>query len=822
MARVYEATQDGREAPLALKVLRPELVALVERQRFLREIELVSGLSHPNILPVLASGETESSLYYAMPLLPAGTLADRLGAETQLPVADAVRIARDIGSALDYAVAHGVVHRDVKPSNILLAPDGRAILADFGIARAIDQAAGDRLTYSQFAVGTPAYMSPEQHTPSSAIDGRSDQYSLAVVLYEMLAGTTPFIGATPHAILARKTLDPMPSLRAVRREIPREMERAIARALAVTPADRFETASQFLDAGSAGPARRRWNRVAVVSVAVAGLGAITWGVVERFREPPAPGVPRVAVLPFTNATGDSALGVVGFMAADWISEGLSRTGIVDVVPTPAVLEASAAVTKDETSSLASLGRALGATVLVTGRIYLLRDSLRVQTQVTDAPQLSLLGAVAPVSLDRRDPMGGIERLRTGVMGLLASELDPRLAATAGASMTPPTFEAYSAFSRGLEEYVRNDFRTAARLFMAAAEADSTFGVPLLFASISLSNVGDYAAADSVARRMNALSATLSPLHRTWLEYRLRMLAGDRSGALEIVRRLAALSPGTKASYNYAVEAYENGFYEEAIAALNTLDTNTGAMREWASWWDVMGSSQHMLGDFAAEGRVGAAALRRFPDRLFARLPSIRSLAALGEFDELQHALSAAASLPRDPYGTTVGSLTIEAAREAAAHRGTAAARPLFERARAWYVAEDRSNTVALGYIEHELGDDRRAVTWLEPYASSDSATAEAIGLLGVAAAGAGDTALARALGARLSADTARYGFGEARLAEARIRMTLGESDSAVALLARGFREGLARDHWTHTTREFWPLKRDSRFVALVKPRRRGD
>jgi len=783
----------------------------------------VSRLSHPSILPVIATGETKSTLYYAMPLMAGGTLADRLAAETQLSVAESLRIVREIGSALDHAVAHGVVHRDVKPSNILLAPDGTAVLADFGIARAIDQAGGERLTYSQFAVGTPAYMSPEQHTPTLTLDGRSDQYSLAIVLYQMLAGTPPFIGATPHAILARKTLDPMPSLRAVRREIPPEVERAIARALAVTPAERYESLAAFTEALSTPSTPRHRARIVAAGAAVAvALGVGLWSRAHDSSDGSTSLSPnrRVAVIPFTNATGDSSLGVVGFMAADWISEGLSRTGVVQVVPTTAVLEATAGAVRDEGVRTAQIARTLGAAVLVTGRIYLLRDSLRVQTQVSDVgqPQMSLLGSVPAVALDAHDPMGGIEQLRTRVMGLLASKLDARLTANAGTSMDPPTFEAYRAFSRGLEEYVRNDFRSAARLFGAAYQADSTFPVPLLFASISLSNLGDYAGADSVAHQMNAFTNALSPLHRTWLEYRLRMLAGDRAGALQTVRRLAALSPGTKATYNYAVEAYENGYYQESITALKSLDVTSGVMREWTSWWDVMGSSYHLLGAFADERRIGLEAVRRFPSRLFARLPVIRSLAALGDFPELQRVLSSATSLPPDPYGTTVGSLTIEAAREAAAHRGPDAARPLFERARAWYVTEDPSNAPMLGYIDHELGDDRRARAALEAYATSDSTAPDAIGLLGVITLGVGDTAAARHLAARLAADRRPYGFGEAPLAEARIQAALGNRDEALELLSRAFREGLAHDHWMHTTRELWVLKDDPRYVAMVRPK----
>ena len=822
MARIYEATRVDSDEPLALKVLRPELVTLVERERFLREIEIVSHLSHPNILPVLASGETPASLYYAMPLLSGGSLRERLERETQLPLGDVLQIVRAIGSALDYAASHHIVHRDVKPGNILFTKDGVPVLADFGIARAIEQAAGDRLTYSQFAIGTPVYMSPEQHAPASRLDSRSDQYSLAVVAYEMLAGMPPFMAATPPAILTRKTLDPMPSLRGIRRELSVDAERALARALAVTPADRHSSASDFANALAVSSPRRRVMTAVAGTVAVAAVGAIIWSQVPKATSliPPTPR--RVAVIPFANVTGDSSLAVVGLMAADWINEGLSRTGVVSVVPTPSVLDARAGVSGRDVGDGAldpEIGRALGATVLVTGRIYLLRDSLRIQTQVMDASQRQMLGTIAPVSIERGDPIRGIEELRTRVMGLLAAEMDPNLRQTAGRSMVPPTFEAYRAFSRGLEEYSRSDFATAARLLTSAFVADSTFAVPLLFASISLSNLGKYAAADSLARRMSALSNSLSPLHRAWLEYRLRLLSGDRAGALQTVRRLAALSPGTKAGYNYAVEAYENGYYEEAIAALRTLDTENGPMRLWAPYWDLLGSSHHLLDNFAAEERDGGDARKRFPGRLFAVLSTVRALAAMGKIDQLQRVLTTSTSLPGDPYGTSVGSLIVEGAREVAAHHGLEAARPYFERARDWYRSEEPANVVMRGYLLYVLGDQQGARRLLEPVATSDSANPYALGVLGAVYAVQGERELATTLALRLAANLRPYQFGEWRIAEARIRGAMGDREATLALLSRALREGIAHDHWMHTMPEFDIVKSDPRFIQMTKARR---
>ena len=225
-------------------MLHPELGAVLGTERFLREIETAAGLQHPHILPVLDSGEAAGRLWYTMPYVEGESLRDRLRREVQLPVEDAVRLTREVAEALDYAHRHGVVHRDIKPDNILLT-EGHALVADFGIAKAVSIAGGEALTQTGMAVGTPAYMSPEQASPGAQLDGRSDVYSLGCVLYEMLAGEPPFTGPTSQAVIARHCARPAPLLRVVRPGVPLAVEQAVDRALAKVPADRFQTAGEF-------------------------------------------------------------------------------------------------------------------------------------------------------------------------------------------------------------------------------------------------------------------------------------------------------------------------------------------------------------------------------------------------------------------------------------------------------------------------------------------------------------------------------------------------------------------------------------------------
>ncbi|NIQ57194.1 MAG: protein kinase, partial [Gammaproteobacteria bacterium] len=255
MATVFLARDVRHERDVALKVLDPELGAFLGSERFLAEIGTTASLQHPHILPLFDSGEADGFLFYVMPFVEGETLRDRLAREGQLPIDDALAIVREVADGLAWAHRAGVVHRDIKPGNILLA-GGHATVADFGIARGVQQAGGERLTQTGTIVGTPTYMSPEQAAGDAEVDGRSDLYSLACVLYEMLAGEPPFSGPSPASILTKKVTQPPPTVRVLRDTAPAWLDAALTRALARSPADRFATAEEFAAAltGSEGTA----------------------------------------------------------------------------------------------------------------------------------------------------------------------------------------------------------------------------------------------------------------------------------------------------------------------------------------------------------------------------------------------------------------------------------------------------------------------------------------------------------------------------------------------------------------------------------------
>jgi hypothetical protein len=313
MATVYLAHDQSHGRTVAIKVLRSDVGAALGSERFQREIQIEARLQHPHILPLYDSGTAEGLLYYVMPYVEGESLRERIRHEKQLSVDEAIRIAREVADALEYAHKHGVVHRDIKPGNILLS-GGHAIVADFGIAKAISAAEPESLTASGIAIGTPEYMSPEQGSGATDVDHRTDIYAVGCVLYEMLAGAPPFTGRTAQTVLARHRHEPPPPLGVVRPNLAPEIGQAVERALAKIPADRFPTAAAFAASLGPGPTTTKkrpstpWRRRAVwAALAVGLLGTLAVAAILR---PNLAGHPSssigVVIVPFEGSADDSA------------------------------------------------------------------------------------------------------------------------------------------------------------------------------------------------------------------------------------------------------------------------------------------------------------------------------------------------------------------------------------------------------------------------------------------------------------------------------------------------------------------------------------
>jgi eukaryotic-like serine/threonine-protein kinase len=411
MATVFLAEDLKHGRRVAIKVLSPELSSSMDGDRFKREIQIAARLSHPHILPVFDSGEANGLLYYVMPFVDGESLRGRLKRETQLSIEDAITIACEVADALSYAHAFGVVHRDIKPENILLH-GGHAVVADFGIARVIQDAGGEKLTQTGMSVGTAAYMSPEQFSGEN-VDGRSDMYSLACVVYEMLVGEVPFTGPNAIAIMARHTMELPPSIQIVRGTVPDELEGAIMHALEKVPADRFATVAQFKEAllgqgatstyarrtrgytkqqpaHASGPVRRRrrtlmYGAVLIVLAAAGSLAARYYlrigdsAVVRQAGDAARVLSPRrIAVLYFEGGAKDSSLADIASGLTEALIARLATVEGLDVV-------SANGVSPYQHSSLTSdsIARVLHAGTVIKGSVERDGDQLRISAELVD-------------------------------------------------------------------------------------------------------------------------------------------------------------------------------------------------------------------------------------------------------------------------------------------------------------------------------------------------------------------------------------------------------------------------------------------------------
>ena len=391
MAIVFLAEDLKHHRRVAIKVLKPELAVALGSDRFVREIAIAATLQHPHILPLFDSGDAGGLLYYVMPFVEGESLRQRLAREQQLPLDAAFTITREVASALQYAHEHGVVHRDIKPENIMLS-GGHAVVADFGIARAVDAASTGQLTKSGVVIGTPMYMSPEQ-SAGAAVDARTDQYSLACTLYEMLTGQPPFTGPSALAIIARHSVDTVPSLRVVRQTVPREVEGAIIQAMAKVPADRFASMQRFVDAldAPAVPGRSWMPRGRRPLIAAAGvvllLAALWWAVGPRARS--GSRVRSVAVLPFQDFADSAADAYLGAGMTEGLIADLAQIGSLKVIA-----GASASVAMGTASTPTVLASELGVEGVVTGSIRRTGDSVHATVRFLRVPDSTVLLARA--------------------------------------------------------------------------------------------------------------------------------------------------------------------------------------------------------------------------------------------------------------------------------------------------------------------------------------------------------------------------------------------------------------------------------------------
>ena len=810
MATVFLARERKHARRVVLKVLHPRAAAHYGgAERFLREVRIAATLAHPHIVSFIDSGESDGLLYYVMPHIEGESLRARLKREGKLAVAEALTLLRDVASALAYAHASGVIHRDLKPENVLVA-GAHAYLLDFGVAKVQSPLLEDAsLTQEGMAVGTVAYMAPEQLEEGHTVDHRADLFAWGLLAYEMLAGRRPddtsADGGSSGAALRRH-----------RPDVPRGLATLIAACLARDAGSRPSSAEQVATRlgriVEGGPARGLPPRRLAIA-GVAGLTALALAALVLVRRAPdatpAPSAETrlsgpIAVAVLANETGDPALDSWGRMAGDWITQGLQDIGLVPVVPWPSALHASEELERrgaagEPVNPVTLLREESGAGTVVTGSYYLIGDSLAFRVEVADAIARRVIVAPPPVVVARDSAHVAVRMLRDRLMAAVAIQSDERFATSRDLTSRPPTIEAYRQFDRGIELHLAQEYGAAVPAFLEAHRLDTMFVPPLLYATNDLWNTGQFTRLDSVLAILQSRQERLDPYHRFWAEFIANLRQGEGTRALASIRRAAELAPGSRAWYALAQTALDTDRPDEALAALEQIDPDRGELRGWSSYWTQLAHALHLMGLHERE-LVAARALRdRYPDRRVGLVLEARALGALGHAGAVDSLVDSAAPLPPTTYWSQGAALTV-AGEELVAHGHPREGARMFARAEEWLrqqlaiVPDERAHRFWIGSVLYHRQQWAEAARVQAALRRDFPERLDYRGLAALSAARAGDPRAESLLG-----DAEPQERGEHAHFRARLAAIVGDTIRAAALFSEAARLGLDGLPWLHAT-----------------------
>ena len=840
MATVYLAEDLKHDRQVAIKVLRPDLAATLGPERFLREVKIAAALQHPHVLPLYDSGQADGFLYYVMPYVEGTSLRQKLVREGELPVADAVRILRDLADAMAYAHAHGVVHRDIKPENVMLS--GRhALVTDFGVAKAVSEATGRQtLTTAGVALGTPTYMAPEQAAADPHTDYRADIYAFGVVAYELLAGRPPFIGTTPQAVLAAHVTTAAEPVTAHRASIPPALAALVMKCLEKKPADRWQraeelivqleavltpsggttpTATQPITAASPPvPSRRPW--LAWV-VGAAALVIVAVGALWFTRRPKAPAIERFAVIPFENRTGNPAHAELGAMVADWVTRGLVEARLAEVVPTQVVAAAMAKAKEQPGEALVSqVARETGATKLVTGAYYAAGDSLRFQAELIDPGAGKSLAAVQPVTTLPAATMAAIDSIRRRVLGSLALAVDSVWGRWARTSSAAPPLEAFRLFVRGIEAFWR-DAAEGERLVRQALAADRSFLTAAVILATILDSQGRYQEADSVIRQVELRDPEQDTRWTRWIR---ADLGGDRDAAYRAFARDSTLLGDGSDRQQFGFEALKLNRPREALRTFSQVKPRSFGMSGIPHFWNVVAEAHHMLGDHEAELAAIHQGREQFPRSFWLAKVEAATLAALGRHEDLARLIEEARNLPPDPWGGSFGTLLLEASAERAAHGDSAGAAETANQAVAWYAAQSAADRGRLRYEQvlalYQVGRAKDAAAILPPSCPASYEGLPCLGWTALVALWRGDTSLARRTAETISGLQLRPRLTQCEQAYwlATVAVAQGQLDLGLERLRESFAKGYSHGIWLHRDPLLAMLHAHPGFTEILRPK----
>jgi eukaryotic-like serine/threonine-protein kinase len=633
MATVYLAEDRTQRCQVAIKVLSAELATALGHKRFLREIEIAAKLTHPHIVSLLDSGDAGGSLFYVMPYASDESLRRRLDREGQLAIEDAVRVACEVASALDYAHRIGVVHRDVKPENILFS-NGRAVVADFGIAAAISQVAGDRLTSIGLAVGTPTYMSPEQAS-AERVDGRSDIYSLCCVLYEMLAGEPPFTGPTAQSVIAKRMSRPAPSIRVVREAVPEALDRVLRRALSRTPADRYRTADTLQRALEAAEAQRLDALRPDTRQASPGDRSTATEKVTRRGE--SRRIASIAVLPFENLSSNTTQEYYVAGIHDAIMGELARIGALRVAS-----RTSVAPYRGSGMTIPEIARKLKVDAVVEGSVLSAGDAVRVHVELIRGSRREERIWGQTYDRAQRDVLALHSEVARAVAEEIRIELTPeeRSRLRAPRSVDPEAYRHYLIGNFHLAKNTEAAFRQALDHYAQAIAIDGDYAPAYAGQAVAYLELGSWASSQppsavSAQARTAALIAlerdpTLAEAHIALARIK-QLFEWDWPGAEAEFRRGIGLNPKAM----YALMAHAN--YEVSVGRFELSAAIGRRAREldpvYADAYFTVGLALHHMGRNSEALKEFDKAIELAPNDLSPVLELAQIYAEIGRHDE---------------------------------------------------------------------------------------------------------------------------------------------------------------------------------------------
>ena len=853
MGRVFVAEETTLERKVVVKVLPPELGRSLSADRFRREIQLAAKLQHPHIVPLLAAGATpDGMLYYTMPYIDGDSLRRRLTRAGELPIPEALRILRQIVDALAYAHARGVVHRDIKPDNVLLSGN-HAMVTDFGVSKALSTATGPTsLTSLGVALGTPAYMAPEQAAADPNTDHRADIYAIGILAYELLTGHPPFQGSSAQQVLASHATVAPPRIIPLRASVPQPLEDLVMLCLEKHAADRPQTADdvlqrlETLSTPSYGTtptpiqptksvkARRfpMGNAIAVGAAAgVIALAALGASLMTRDRGASTLVDKRVLFAGFENKSRDAALDAVGVMATDWLARIAANDGGLEIASPEEV------VGPGSTGEIIARARRENARAAVHGSFYRVGDSLQFQLAILDAAENRVWRTLGPFSVAAAAPGAGLDAMGKRVAGALSYMFQGFLGRDV--STTLPNLEAAREYARADAEYRGMNSGTAgpetpARAvagFLATYALDTAFTWALVRAAHIGSVANNCRLTDSIGTMLAPARGRMGAPEEAYLDRMLAWCRADWSAAYAAAHRLRRAAPRSdeaKAVVGYS--ALTLGRAREAAAEFGAMARPFQTMVQYQWYADAL----HVLGDARAERALAREIQKQFPEEFRGYLSEGRANLMLGNEDEAQRIFERAVGMRS---GVTTASDLLISGAEFAYHGYHDRARQLYSRAVEWYESRplaDRTRGHKLANIRALVaaGHGREAVDLAREIRHEPGDTISALAALGMAAASAGNSALAdsvdRALdrirqagprrGTTFQPGAFSYGSGGGvSFARSQIAAVAGDTARAAAHFRRALGEGLRPSViGLHSVPEFAKFRGQGAFAPLTR------